>query len=358
MEHKSKVAQKKPLLKWSLISLAIIAFGAGLYFGVDRYRENKAASKDKPEQYKVEIADIEVSVQATGQIQPDNRLVVKPSISGRIDKVHVMEGQTIRAGQILASMSSNDRAALLDMAKAKGENEVAHWSEIYKPSPIVAPLSGVVIARNIEPGQVVSTSDTAFVVSDRLGVIAQVDETDLARVKIGQTVQITLDAYRDLPFSGRVSRIAYEARQSNNVTVYDIRIDPIEIPEYLRSGMTTSVRFIEDKKTGVLTLPIAALRNQLTPKELKSRSVETTLLVKSGEKDGAAETIKKPVILGVNDGRRIEVISGLEQDAIVIENLEDKKKPSSNPFSPFGGGRPRVSGGGPGGGGSGGRPPR
>lgn len=97
--------------------------------------------------------DLEVFVQANGSVQPENRLVVKPQIAGRIDAVLVEEGSRVSAGQSLAWMSSNDRAALIDMAKSAGTEELKRWEEIYKPTPIFAPLGGIVISKQVERGK-------------------------------------------------------------------------------------------------------------------------------------------------------------------------------------------------------------
>jgi macrolide-specific efflux system membrane fusion protein len=336
----TKNSSKKPWIILSLIAIAAVFALGGWY-----YKRLSAPPKTQYKEHKPERGDLEVFVQATGQVQPENRLIVKPAISGRIESVLSDEGRTIKAGDILAWMSSNDRAALLDMAKAKGSQEVDHWAEIYKPSPIIAPLSGVIIAKGIEPGQVVATSDTAFVISDRLIISAQVDETDLARVKMGQDCLIQLDAYREQETPGKVVRIAYEARQANNVTVYDIRVLPKAVPDFMRSGMTASVKFIETTRTNVLKLPVSLFKKTLSAKELKKPGSESTVLIKAGEVDKEPTTTEKKITLGATDGRDVEVVSGLEDSDVILEDVTPEDTKSSNPFSPFGGKNPgKVSG--------------
>src|SRR2546430_2143829 len=92
---------------------------------------------------------IENKVQDTRQVAPLNRVEIKPPIQGRIEQLLVDEGSRVNSGQILAYMSSSDRAAILDSARAKGPAEVKYWQDAYKPTPIVAPLSGVIILRNV-----------------------------------------------------------------------------------------------------------------------------------------------------------------------------------------------------------------
>lgn len=326
------------------VVLTIVAVTTALSWGGWYFYSQQNKNRRTFKEFKVERGDIEVFVQATGQVQPENRLVVKPSIPGRIEQVLIDEGNLVKAGQILAWMSSNDRAALLDMAKAKGEDEVKHWGEIYKASPIIAPLSGFVIAKNIEPGQVVATNDTAFVISNRLVVNAQVDETDLGRVKLNQDTSIQLEAYSDQPISGKVSRIAYEARTANNVTVYDIRILPNQVPTFMRSGMTASVRFLEASHENILKISVSILKDVKTVKELRKTGSEVKLLVKTGESKGGITYEERSVTLGVTDGRMVEVTSGLKGDETLLYETTPNEKSPTNPFSPFGNSRPKGKG--------------
>lgn len=331
MTRSNKKSRTGLVVTLSLLSVVALSAG-GWYF----YTKSKAVKRTFKE-VKVERGDLDVFVQATGQVQPENRLVVKPAIAGRIEKVLVDEGVAVKAGQILAWMSSNDRAALLDMALAKGGDEVSHWEEIYKPSPVIAPLSGFVIAKSVEPGQVVGTNDTAFVISNRLVVNAQVDETDLGRVKLGQDVSIQLDAFSDQAIAGKVSRIAYEARTANNVTIYDIRILPEKVPPYMRSGMTASVRFMETSRRDILKIPANLFKKEKTVKELRKPGSELTVLVKTGEDRGVPQYEEKNVKLGATDGRMVEVTEGLSgSETLLDETTPDDSNKSSNPFSPFG----------------------
>ncbi|MFH1684552.1 MAG: efflux RND transporter periplasmic adaptor subunit, partial [Candidatus Margulisiibacteriota bacterium] len=153
---------------------------------------------------KVTLGTIKAQIPSTGVVEPRNRLEIKPPIAGRVDQVLVSEGQSVRKGQILAWMSSSDRAALLDAARAKGEEEVKKWEDVYKPTPIVAPLNGFIIQRAVEPGQTISTADPILVMADYLIVKAQVDETDIGSIRIGQDVNIELDAYPGQPIAGKV----------------------------------------------------------------------------------------------------------------------------------------------------------
>ncbi|RLI00640.1 efflux RND transporter periplasmic adaptor subunit, partial [Candidatus Bathyarchaeota archaeon] len=156
--------------------------------------------------------DICVTVSTTGIVEPQNRVEIKPPIAGRIEEILGKEGDKVKKGDVLCLMSSTERAALLDAAHLKGEKELKYWEEVYKSTPLIAPIDGQVIVRAVEPGQTVTVNDTILVLSDRLIVKAQVDETDIGKVKLGQRAVITLDAYPDIKVEARVNHISYESK--------------------------------------------------------------------------------------------------------------------------------------------------
>jgi macrolide-specific efflux system membrane fusion protein len=266
-------------------------------------------------------------VSSTGTVEPQNRLEIKPPISGRIDRVLVEEGDIVSSGQMLAWMSSTERAALLDAAMARGAEEYERWNELYKATPILSPLNGAVISRQIERGQTVSAATTVLVVSDRLVVSALVDETDIGRIKVDQKTDITLDAYPEQHIQGVVARIAYEALTVNNVTVYEVEISPQQIPEFMKSGMTAEVNFVTDSRDHVLTVPATFLVETEQGSEA---------LLWTGE-----ETSPRPVRVqtGIRDEQHVEIVNGLAEDDVICEpgtqapGTKDSKEPNI-PFLP------------------------
>jgi macrolide-specific efflux system membrane fusion protein len=306
---------------WGVLGIAIVV-AAGIYF----FRGD-SKPHDEFREYTVQKGDLNITILATGTVQPENRLGIKPPIAGRIDDVLVVEGQKVRKGQMLAWMSSTERATLMDAASAKGPDEYAKWSELYKPTPVLAPISGTIILRSVEPGQVFASTDTILTMSDRLTVKAQVDETDIAQIKLKQDAEIVLDAYSDQKIAAKVDQIAYDATTTNNVTTYIVDVLPIKTPEYMRSGMTANVTFAIRSKKDVLLVPTDAI-------QLKTGS--TSVTVKINEKEKAQREIE----VGATDGKRTEVLSGLNAGDVVLItkiNLQGKKNTATSPF----GGPPR-----------------
>ncbi|MBY0415568.1 MAG: efflux RND transporter periplasmic adaptor subunit, partial [Bdellovibrionales bacterium] len=239
-----------------------------------------------------------------GVIQPQNRLEVKSSISGRMEKILVKEGDVVQKHQVIAWMSSEDRAALIDAAYSQGPAMKKKWEEIYPATPIMSPISGTVIMKNFEEGQVFVWSDALFTVSDRLTVKAQVDETDIAKIEKGQVAMITLDAYQDQTIKAYVDKIAYDATTINNVTTYIVDVVPLTPPKFLRSGMTASVRFHLVTKENALVVPSFSI------KLIGGKSVVTLV------RDGKKET--REVQVGVTDGKKQEILKGLNAGDVIL----------------------------------------
>jgi macrolide-specific efflux system membrane fusion protein len=274
-----------------------------------------------------EIGDIRLTVTTTGVVEPQNRLEIKPSISGRIEDILVKEGSAVKKGDILAWMSSTERAALVDAATSQGSQERQYWEDVYKRTPIISPIDGEVIVRSFEPGQTITTSEALLVLSDRLIVSAQFDETDIGRVKIGQKAVISLDAYPDNKIKGKVDHIAYESQLVNNVTIYDVDIVPEEVPEFFRSGMSANVEVIEKCRRDVLLIPVGAVQD---------KDGERYVLVKKKQANGIE---RRRIEVGLTDTNNAEVISGLAQTDIIIVNDQEytpiqRQELGGSPFMP------------------------
>ncbi|KUL20645.1 efflux RND transporter periplasmic adaptor subunit [Chlorobium limicola] len=276
---------------------------------------------------RVEKGYIRSGVSTTGVVEPRNRLKIQSSISGRIEEIHVDEGQLVRKGQVLALLSSTERAALLDAAKLQGDKELSYWKNVYRETSVIAPINGQVIVRSIEPGQTVTTSDSLFVLSDRLIVKAYVDETDIGRVKIGQNAVIGLDAYPEIKVKGVVEHIYYESHLQNNVNIYYVDVIPETIPDVFRSGMSANIDIIVSEKNNALLLPSSALQ---------SRKGKTVVRQKSlAAKDGV---IYKTVETGMQDDTNIEILHGLRaNDVVLVQDTSfalPENNGGSNPFMP------------------------
>lgn len=270
---------------------------------------------------------IQTIISTTGTVLPKNRLEIKPPVNGRVESILIKEGQKVKAGEVLAWMSSTERAALLDAARGQGEDKLKYWQEAYKPIALLSSIDGEVIVATTQPGQTVTTSDAVIVLSDELIARGQVDETDIGKVKLGQKALIMLDAYPDAKIKATVEHIYYESETVNNVTIYKVDLIPEKIPDFFRSGMNTTIDFIESSKEDILILPVEAVYRN---------GDESFVLIK---KEGQEEFIQQPVEVGIADDKNIEIISGAgENDTVVLKNKKfvlPKSSTGSSPFTPF-----------------------
>jgi macrolide-specific efflux system membrane fusion protein len=319
-----------------LIAISLLVLG-GVGFGIWKYR---AANSSKVS-YRPEVAEratIAQTILSTGSVKPVTRVDIKSPIAGRAEQVLVNEGDHVRKNQVLALTSSTERAALLDAARDRGPEEYKKWQELQRPVPILAPITGEIILRAIEPGQTFATTDVILAMSDRLMVEALVDETDIAQVKKGQAAQIVLDAYPDQPFTGKVYKIAYDATTTNNVTTYHVDVIPDETPAFMRSGMTANVTFEIAKKVDVVTIPTEAI---------KIRDGKPVVLVPGSSEGERARMVE--VETGMTDGKRTEIVSGLDEGATVLliqAKTQAASAQGTNPFMPSRPNTRRKQGGG------------
>ena len=319
------------MMRRKLFWIVIMLIGLGIA-GAFLFWKKRAAEKPAYQEVLVQRNNLQTFVLTTGTVKPQNRLELKPPVAGRVEEVLVEEGDKVHAGQILAWMSSTERAALLDAALSKGTNELTYWKQLYKPTPLVAPLDGDIIARNVERGQTVTASDALYVMSDRLIIEAPVDETDIGRLTLGQQANFTMDAYPQNVISGKVDHIAYEAKTVNNVTTYMVDVLPLEVPLYLRSGMSANITVLTAGTNDVLLVPSEAVHTETSQ----------TVVWQSNPVD-MNKPLSVPVVTGLSDGKKVEIRSGLkEDDKVLIKTafkIGAKGNAQKNPFMP--GGRSR-----------------
>ena len=170
-----------------------------------------------------------------------------------------------------------------------------------------------------------ASSDVILVLSDRLVISGQFDETDIGRIRKGQDALITFDAYPDVKLEGVVDHVAYESEIVSNVTIYNVDVLPKDMPEIMRSGMSVTVEVIEKKAVGVLTIPASAIHYDGERKFVLVR-------------DRRGKITERDIKTGLNNDQTAEVISGLSaEDSVIAQDtayLPKRKKSGTNPFLP------------------------
>jgi HlyD family secretion protein len=207
---------------------------------------------------------------------------------------------------------------------------------------VVAPIDGVVSQLNVQKGQIISSGITnvgggapAMTLSDmsRIFVLASVDESDIGKVAMDQPVTITVDAFPGKKFKGKVIRIATKGVNVSNVVTFEVKVEVTsDNKNLLKPEMTANVQIISASKDDVLVVPVTALTRK------KGKMTATVKLA-----DGQTE--ERTVQVGLTDGERYEVLSGLKEGETVVFKKDE-------PQSKWRAGSPRL-GMFPGGGGGG-----
>jgi HlyD family secretion protein len=218
---------------------------------------------------------------------------------------------------------------------------------------IAAPIAGIVIERNVDIGQTVAAtlqSPTVFTIAAdlaRMQVKAEIDESDIGRVRQGQAATFSVDAYPGRMFSGTLSEVRLQPTMVQNVTTYAVIIDAPNATLELKPGMTANVRIEIARRDNVPRVPNAAVRFRPTLEMLANAGGTSDDLRGSGQgrslwlfEDGGLKSV--PVTLGATDGVNTELVSGsLPPAAEVVTSaaIGDAAKASARPqtANPFAG---------------------
>jgi len=184
---------------------------------------------------------------------------------------------------------------------------------------IVAPMDGVILSRDVEIGDAVSSilvlGSTATLVMtegdvNEVYVQGKVDEADIAHVYMAQPARIKVESFRDRVFDGKVTKIAPLGVEKDNVTTFEVRVSINNPGGELKANMTANAEILLDEHKGVLTVP----ENAVIYDSAKNASVE---IPDKKQKEGKRKTAVK---VGLSNGAVTEIVSGLKEgDTVVLQ---------------------------------------
>jgi HlyD family secretion protein len=305
------------------IVLVVVA-GVGLYFAI--------AGRRKPApKYRTSVVDrgnITQTVTASGTLSAVTTVQVGSQVSGIISRLHADFNSKVKKGDLLAELdptpfqaqveqqratvskaqvdmlngqisynrqqrllqdglaaqSDYDAAkAAFDGAKAQVEQAKATLSQALtnlKYTRITSPIDGIVVARQYDVGQTVAASfqaPTLFTIAQdltKMQVSADVSESDIGQIKVGEPVRFNVDAYPDRDFRGAVSQIRLNATVNQNVVTYPVIVEVSNTDLLLKPTMTANVAIDVATVRDVLRIPNAALRWKPEEKVAVSTSPE------------------------------------------------------------------------------------
>jgi len=198
---------------------------------------------------------------------------------------------------------------------------------------IVAPTSGVVINKLVEPGTTVAASfqtPNLFEIAadtSRMQVEASVDEADIGQVRVNQLVRFTVDSYPDDTFVAKVGQIRKSATEAQNVVSYLVILDVDNKDGKLLTGMTANVEIVTGTKSNVLRVPTPAIRFRPRKDDRPEEDTENSLDGKPGQKRATAiwvasddpyKPVRRVVTIGLVGEDFVEIVKGVKEKEMVL----------------------------------------
>ncbi len=201
----------------------------------------------------------------------------------------------------------------------KSEATLAQLEEQLSYTTIVAPIDGIVLSRDVEVGDAVSSilvlgSSATLVMTlgdtSEVYVKGKVDESDIAKVYLGEPARIKVESFKDKTFNGKVTKISPMGVEKDNVTTFEVRVSINNPGGELKAAMTANAEIILDEHKNVLMIPEGAI---IYDRDKKASVDVPDPKAKSGER-------KVAVQIGISNGAKTEVLSGLkEKDQVVLQ---------------------------------------
>jgi len=204
---------------------------------------------------------------AAGAIEYPEPVSLMSESSGTVKKVYVKNNDWVEKGQKIAELENDSLINSYERAQISLRDSELNLESSKKSLDnyyIKSPIDGVVITKNYKAGDTIegTQSTTLMVVADMSKMIftINVDELDIAKIKLEQKVEVEADALPDEKFEGRVTKIASEGVSQNGVTTYAVEVT-IDEPGDLLPGMKVSAEIIIEESFDTLVLPIEAVGN-------------------------------------------------------------------------------------------------
>lgn len=287
----------------------------------------------------VELGTIARSITVSGVVEPLRSVGINSQLSGSILEVRVEEGDKVRTGAILARL--DDRELRAQLASAEAAHEVAEAAfrraeQLFERQVITraeyerdraayaaaaaqleqlrtridyatvrAPTSGIVTEKRVETGDIVPAQTRLFTIAeiDTLVARVQVSELDVVELRTGDVVHLTLDAYPDRGFAGRIRRIFPTADPTSRLVPVEVALGS-EAREIARPGFLTRVRFALNARQNVRLVPASAI--------VGDAGAPAVFVVRDGR------AFRRTVETGLTSEGNVEIVAGLEPGETVI----------------------------------------
>ncbi len=346
---------------WGGIALLVIVGGALVVTGravqgdeaaaadADQGKPEKGdAKKEEKTPIPVEVAavhsaEIASYITATANLVAEGEVKVLAEVEGKVARVAVEEGDTVRKGDVLALLDRVDAEIALEKARVRAENASSVYQrgqELAKDqlisredlekremddrlarqeraeaewrlakTEIRAPISGRISQRLTQVGQRVAPNAELFQITDFDPLIARIylPEKDVLSLATGREVLLTLDAAPDVGFTGRIRQIAPVVDTATGTV--KVTIEAVRPPAAVRPGSFVTARIVRERRPDALVLPKEAVLRELQ---------QAHVFVAQGEGD-TMTAARREVTLGLEEGGRVEALSGVHAgDRLIV----------------------------------------
>jgi RND family efflux transporter MFP subunit len=358
-------------MKKLIFLVLLLAAGVGGYYGWRNWQKARlaAAEPTRPTTATAELRDISFAVNAAGEIAPAEQVSVRPEINGLLLSLPVDLGDRVKKNDLLFKLDDRElqqtkASNLTDIEKAKlgldkaerdyrraqqllqeklisqetfddakttcdlaknalerAQRDLSLTEERLTKTEVRAPFDCTVLTRPVSMGQAVSGSGgfnsgtEVLTIADLNSMIinAQVNQADVPRLRVGESVEVTVEAVTGLHVTGVVERISPQATIKNNIKGYPARIVLKNVDPRVRPGMTANVKIPVASAANVTAVPLAAV---FTEKNPETDQMERYVYVQSG-----TGFEKRTVKVGIADYFYAEIQEGLAPGEVVSLEL-------------------------------------
>jgi membrane fusion protein (multidrug efflux system) len=371
--HDAEIAEETPAAtprrrhswrRYAIGAVVVAVVAAGALFATGRAangeeqpaQAQEEEEKDEKAPIPVELATVGTApiasyLAATANLVAEGEVKVLAEVEGRVTRVLVAEGEWVSKGQLLSVLDRGDAEIALEKARVREQNAVAvhqrgldlaaeelisredldkremdarltrqeraeaEWN--LAKTEVRAPIAGRVSLRSVQPGQHLRPGDELFQITDFDPLIAYVylPEKDVLVLAPGRQVDLALDAAPNVAFHGRVRQISPVVDPATGTV--KVTIEAVRPPAQVRPGSFVTVKIVRERRDGAVVLPKEAVIRELG-------QAHVFVARREGE---ALTAARRAVTLGLEEGARVEVLSGLEAgDELIVAGqgaLED-----------------------------------
>jgi HlyD family secretion protein len=317
VDYDDKVKQGQVLAELDKVQLqAIVREAQANFQAAQASRDSATASleRNKVDAEGPDVPFLKLSMDRAEQMYKDG--VMSKSFVEDAEKNYQMALNKQMSAQRNLTVSRAEIAkADAQVAQAKASLENAE--EDLRNSTIVSPIDGLVLSRDVSVGDGVSSililgSQATLVMTlgdtSEVYVQGKVDEADIGKVYLGQPARIVVESFKDKKFIGKVTRISPFGKEKDNVTTFEVRVSISNPTGELKANMTANAEIILEEKKDVLMVPEASL--------IYDKDRNATIEMPDAKANNGKKKI--PVKLGISNGVKTEIVSGLTEKQQVI----------------------------------------